>query len=247
MSNGTFDAFIARLKAAVPHPGRRRDRVSILIPFLIISLGLMALAWRSYNLSVKMEQGANALAEQYAGYAAEITARRVDAAVRAEMAIASDEWQQMERRVARPTNASLSAWIAQHDWIVSALYTPDEDPTGTIYYSEVNAPAPGQIRISREIFTSTGIIRYTYDPRLLLASVDSAVRQQPLAQKGGRGTLAIQQQPRPRSSRVTRGARSSRMGSPTSRRSARAARRVRIRAIVRTAHVGGKGGRTSAW
>ncbi len=191
--NGTFDAFIARLKAAVPHPGRRRDRVSILIPFLIISLGLMALAWRSYNLSVKTEQGANALAEQYAGYAAEITARRVDAAVRTEMAVASDEWQQMERRVDSPTNASLSAWIAQHDWIVSALYTPDEDPVATIYYSEVNAPVRGQIRITREIYTSTGIIRYSYDPRRLLASVDAAVKQQPLAQKS-KGTLALGQQ-----------------------------------------------------
>jgi signal transduction histidine kinase len=242
MSNGTFDAFIARLKAAVPHPGRRRDRVSILIPFLIISLGLMALAWRSYNLSVKMEQGANALAEQYAGYASEITARRVDAAVRAEMAVASDEWQQMERRVDRPTNASLSAWITQHDWIVSALYTPDEDPTGTIYYSEVNAPAPGQIRISREIFTSTGIIRYTYDPRLLLTSVDNAVRQQPLAQKGGRGTLAIQQQAevslihggRVGVERLEDGfAYFAPLGEPLDE--------FGIRAIVRTAHVGGKG------
>ena len=242
MSNGTFDAFIARLKAAVPHPGRKRDRVSILIPFLIISIGLMALAWRSYNLSVKMEQGANALAEQYAGYASEITARRVDAAVRAEMAVASDEWQQMERRVDRPTNASLSAWIAQHDWIVSALYTPDEDPMASIYYSEVNAPTRGQIRITREIFTSTGIIRYSYDPRRLLASVDSAVRQQPLSQKGGRGTLAIQQQAevslihggRVGVEKLEDGfAYFAPLGEPLDE--------FGIRAIVRTAHVGGKG------
>jgi signal transduction histidine kinase len=240
--NGTFDAFIARLKAAVPHPGRRRDRVSILIPFLIISLGLMALAWRSYNLSVKMEQGANALAEQYAGYAAEITARRVDAAVRAEMAVASDEWQQMERRVDRPTNASLSAWIVQHDWIVSALYTPDEDPTGTIYYTEVSAPTRDQIRIAREIFTSTGILRYNYDPRRLLAAVDNAVRQQPLKQKGGRGTLAIQQQAevslnhggRMGVERLEDGfAYFAPLGEPLEE--------FGVRAIVRTAHVGGKG------
>src|SRR5688572_33359731 len=98
MFKGTYDAFLAKLSAIVPYPGRRRDRVSILLPFLIISAGLMALAWRSYNLSVKMEQGATALAEQYAGYAAEITARRVDAAVRAEITLISDEWQQMERR-----------------------------------------------------------------------------------------------------------------------------------------------------
>ncbi len=188
-----LDAFLAKLSAIVPHPGRRRDRVSILIPFLIISVGLMALAWRSYNLSVRMEQGANALAEQYARYAAEITARRVDAAVRAEFALVSDEWQQMERRIARPTNASLSAWIDQHDWIVSALYVPDDDPLASIYYAETTAPKEGQIRITREIFTSTGVIRYVYDPRRLLATAHQAVPQPPLTQPAGRGTLAIQQ------------------------------------------------------
>lgn len=239
--NGTFDAFIARLKAAVPHPGRKRDRVSILIPFLIISVGLMALAWRSYNLSVKMEQGANALAEQYAGYAAEITARRVDAAVRAEMALASDEWQQMERRVDRPTNASLSAWIAQHDWIVSAIFIPDEDPAASIYFTEVDAPPRGQIRITREIYTSSGVVRYAYDPRRLLTAVDHAVRQ-PLTQKGGHGALAIQQQA---AVSVIRGGRVgvekledgfaylSPLGEPLGE--------FGVRAIVRTAHVGGKG------
>ena len=47
MFKGTYEALVAKLKAIVPHPGRRRDRVSILVPFLIISAGLMALAWRS--------------------------------------------------------------------------------------------------------------------------------------------------------------------------------------------------------
>jgi signal transduction histidine kinase len=246
MFSGAFEAFVARLKAAIPHPGRKRDRVSILIPFLIISAGLMALAWRSYNLSVKMEHGANTLAEQYAGYAAEITARRVDAAVRAEMALASDEWQQMERRVDRPTNASLSTWIAQHDWIVSALYIPDEDPAASIYFTEVNAPLGEQIRITREIFTSTGVIRYAYDPRRLLAAVDSAVRQQPLAQKDGqkegRGALVIQQQAevtlvhqgRVGVEKLEDGfAYLAPLGEPLDQ--------FGIRAIVRTAHVGGKG------
>jgi signal transduction histidine kinase len=241
MFSGAFDAFIAKLKAAVPHPGRKRDRVSILIPFLIISLGLMALAWRSYNLSVKMEQGANGLAEQYAGYAAEITARRVDAAVRAEMTLASDQWQQMERRVGLPTNASLSAWIASHDWIVSALYIPDDDPSTSIYYSEVNVPQRERVRITRENFTATGVIKYDYDPYKLLAVVDHAVRQ-PLTQRGGHGALAIQQQA---TISVIRGGRAGvekledgfaylvPLGDPLGQFGARA--------IVRTAHVGGKG------
>jgi signal transduction histidine kinase len=193
MFEGTYEALVAKLKAIVPHPGRRRDRVSILVPFLIISAGLMALAWRSYNLSVKMEQGATALAEQYAGYAAEITARRVDAAVRAEITQITEEWQQMERR-AQPTNASLSAWIAQHDWIVSALYTPDDDPAASIYYAEPSTRPQAQTRITRDLFTSSGILRYGYNPRRLLAAVDQAVKQPPLAQNARRGTLSVQQQ-----------------------------------------------------
>ena len=161
MFKGTYDAVLAKLSAIVPHPGRRRDRVSILLPFLIISAGLMVLAWRSYNLSVKMEHGATALAEQYAGYAAEITARRVDAAVRAEITLISEEWQQMERRLAQPTNASLSAWINQHDWIISALYMPDDDPLGSIYYERgtPNEKLKPKQTISRELFTSTGILK----------------------------------------------------------------------------------------
>src|SRR5688500_18795220 len=172
MFKGTYEAVLAKLSGLVPHPGRRRDRVSILLPFLIISAGLMALAWRSYNLSVKMEQGATALAEHYAGYAADITARRVDAAVRAEITLISEEWQQMERR-SHPTNASLSAWINQHDWIVSALYVPDDDPAGSIYYERgtPNEKLKPEQTISRELFTSTGILRYVYDPRRLLATV----------------------------------------------------------------------------
>src|SRR5688572_32619784 len=93
---------LAKLRRA-SRGGGRPDRVSILLPFLIISVGLGALAWRSYNLSVKMERGASELAGQYAGYAAEITARRVDAAVAQEMAHVAEQWQQLERRVPEPT------------------------------------------------------------------------------------------------------------------------------------------------
>jgi signal transduction histidine kinase len=235
-----FEAFLAKLRNLVPHPGRRRDRASILVPFLIISAGLLALAWRSYNLSVKMEQGANALAEQYAGYAAEITARRVDAALRAEMALASDEWQQMERRVDAPTFASLSTWIEKHDWIVSAIYVPDEDPAASIYYAEVETPRKGEVRISRELFTSTGMVRYFYDPRKLLATVHHAVRQPPL--KKGASGLAIRQQA---DVTLVRGARegTEKLDDAFAAVVALAdpLEHFAVRAVVRTAYVGGKG------
>ncbi|HYC58849.1 MAG TPA: HAMP domain-containing sensor histidine kinase [Thermoanaerobaculia bacterium] len=241
MLRETIHALLAKLRALLPHPGGKRDRVSILLPFLIISAGLMALSWRSYNLSVKTEQGANALAEQYAVYAAEITAGRVDSAVRSELALVSDQWQQMERSVERPTLASLSAWIAQHEWIVSAIYIPDEDIAGSIYYAEVGPQRREQVRITRELFTASGMVRYVYDPRRLLATVQHAVRQPPLVASAP-GTLAVQKQAevtliqgaRPGVQKLEEGFASvAPLDEPLSA--------FGVRAVVRTASVGGKG------
>ena len=167
--------------------GGRTDRVSILLPFLIISLGLGALAWRSYYLSAKMEESATTLAGQYAGYAAEITARRVDAAARAEMTKVIEEWQQMERRVGEPTFSALRDWIVRHEWIVSAIYVPDDDPASSIYVADPQAKKPAEsARVSREFFTSTGSVRYSVDAVHLLAIAHTAVRQQPLNVSGPR-------------------------------------------------------------
>lgn len=178
---------IDRLKSIFSRHTRRPDRVSILLPFLIISLGLGVLAWRSFHLSVKMEESATTLAGQYAGYAAEITARRVDAAARAEMAKAAEEWQQMERRLGQPTFALLREWVLQHDWLVSAAYVPDDDPASSIFVTEPQTFGGNKkARIGAEFFTATGSLRYTYDADRLLAAVHAAVRQQPLARAGAR-------------------------------------------------------------
>jgi signal transduction histidine kinase len=178
-----FRAILAKLRDVFPG-GEQQDRVfSILVPFLIISVGLGALAWRSYDLSVKMEGGATNLARQYAGYAAEISSRRVDAAVRSEMSRVSDEWQQLERRVGDPTFAALRDWITRHEWIVEAVYVPDYDPASSIYVNELTPAAKSSRRLNREFYTSTGMVKYTYDPDLLLAKVQNAVRQQPLMQQ----------------------------------------------------------------
>ena len=72
-------SFLAKLKG-IPRTVDRSNRASILLPFLIISIGLGVLAWRSYQLSARMERGVDTLGMQYAGYAADITARRLDAA-----------------------------------------------------------------------------------------------------------------------------------------------------------------------
>ena len=93
-------ALLAKFKVS-PRSGDRPNHVSpILVPFLIVTIGLGVLAWRSYVLSARMEHGVNTLAMQYAGYAAEISARRIDTAVRDELYQASDGWQKVERRSA---------------------------------------------------------------------------------------------------------------------------------------------------
>jgi len=48
-----FRALLAKLRRASAS-GERSERASILVPFLIIAAGLGVLAWRSYQLSVRM-------------------------------------------------------------------------------------------------------------------------------------------------------------------------------------------------
>ncbi len=185
--------FLSRFRSGSGN-GERPDRVSILLPFLIISAGLGVLAWRSYELSVKMESGANTLAVQYAGYASEITARRVDAAVRAEFSRANDEWQQIERGSNIPDDEAVRQWITSSEWIVTAIYVPDHDPASSVYVSELGEAESKATRLSREFFTSSGTVRYTYDPHRLLAHVHAAIRQQPLIRTSMTpSTLAIAQ------------------------------------------------------
>ena len=187
-----FDAILSKLRVA-SRRGGRPDRVSILLPFLLISIGLGVLAWRSYNLSVRTEEGAKLLAVEYSRYASEITASRVDAAARAEMATVAEEWQQLERRLPDPTFAMLSEWMAQYDWMSSAVYVPDADPASGIFAREAAPVGKGELRLRRAFFTSTGSIEYTYDPRRLLRqpAVLAAIRQQPQVKNSG--PLAIQQ------------------------------------------------------
>jgi len=174
--------------------GDRRDRVSILVPFLIICAGLGVLAWRSYQLSIRMERGANTLAVQFAGYAAEITARRVDAAVRAELSRANDEWQQIERGSNTPDDEAVRQWINSNEWIVAAIYVPDRDPASSVYVAELAEASQKAQRLNREFFTSSGTVRYTFDPDRLLSRVHSAIRQQPLIRTAGMpGMLGLEQ------------------------------------------------------
>ena len=187
-----FRSLIAKF-TPVSRGGERPDRVSILIPFLIISAALGVLAWRSYELSVRMERGANTMAVQYAGYAAEITARRVDSGLRNELTRAVEEWQQIERYTEAPTYESLSDWVAKKEWVVSAIYVPDHDPASSIYVSELGAQdVPGTM--TREFYSSTGTVSYTYDPARLIDQVFSLVKQQEAPLRRTNDPLAIQQQ-----------------------------------------------------
>jgi signal transduction histidine kinase len=176
-------AFFSKWKVT-PRSGDRPDHVSsILIPFLIVIVGLGVLAWRSYVLSERMERGVNTLAMQYAGYAADISARRMDAAVSNVLSGASEEWQQMERHSASP--AELQKWIRDNDWIISALYVPDADPANAVYASERPGTVHTSTSLARELYSSSGIVRYTYDPSLLIARIQPALAHQPLVQAQG--------------------------------------------------------------
>src|SRR5438105_9607999 len=165
--------------------GRASDgshRVSILLPFLIISIVLCVLAGRSYQLCAQMERGVETLGMQYAGYAADITARRLDTAARGEIFRASEDWQQVERRASFPTQTALQEWVTNNGWIVSAIYIPDSDPGSSIFASEPAPAVPPDQSLEREFYTSSGLVRYSYDPTRLLQRVRGAARQQPLIQ-----------------------------------------------------------------
>ncbi len=233
-----FNRLISRFRSERRSPERS---VSVLIPFLIISAGVGVLAWRSYALSMRMERGAKTMAIQYAGYAADITARRVDAAVRAEFSRANDEWQQIERRSPEPDDAAIREWINNNEWIVTAIYVPDHDPASSVFVSELGPAKPAPQRLSREFFTSSGTVRYTYDVQRLLARVHGAIRQQPLIRSDDApGMLAIEQRadveviPAPRQAGLTRRPDGFAFVAPL----AAPLQSYAVRAIVRTSYIG---------
>ena len=179
--------------------GDRSDRASILLPFLIISIGLGVLAWRSYQLSAHMELGLDTLAMQYAGYAADITARRVDSAGRNELSQAAEELQQAERRPEQQREQSKPE-------------SPPRAPEKTRPHMGEQRQAEecrrrcapvGRIRLfaqpplvdavilargtlgeakTREFYTSSGLVRSTYDPARLVDRVRGTLREKPLMQ-----------------------------------------------------------------
>ncbi|HLJ75269.1 MAG TPA: HAMP domain-containing sensor histidine kinase [Thermoanaerobaculia bacterium] len=174
-----FRALLNRLRAS-----DRQDRASILLPFLIISIGLGVLAWRSYQLSARLEADVNTLAAQYAGYAADITARRIDTAVQTTLIQAAEEWRNAERRLQVPTSAALQDWLKSHDWIISAIYVPDYDPASSIFVTALGDRPVPKDRLTREFYTSSGLVRYTYEPTRLIEEVLPALQRQPLVRNG---------------------------------------------------------------
>ncbi len=156
-----------------------RAGASFIVPFIVIALAFGALSWRSYQLSARMETGLNNLAVQYLSYAAEITARRVDASVRGEMFKVTEDWQQVERMNQGPTFETLRDWIVDHPWIVSAIYVPDADPTGAVYVSE-ETEVPQAARLEEEFYTASGSVKYSYDAARLVEVARPLIRLQQL-------------------------------------------------------------------
>src|SRR5947209_4446682 len=123
-----FHGLLARLRSSLTRSERSTRARDVLLPLLIISIALGGLAWRAWQLSREMEHGANTLAMQYAGYAADVTARQLDSAAGNELFKVTEEWQQLERGMSKPTASALQSVVAGHGWIVSAIYVPDADP-----------------------------------------------------------------------------------------------------------------------
>ena len=154
------------------------DGASIVLPFVIVSIALGILAWRSYQLSVRMEEGMNTLAIQYLSYAGEVAARRSEGAVHAAISQASEDLKRIEQTTGQPSFPSLQRWVDAHPWIVSAIYVPDGDPTSAVYVGRVVEGARSKNEwVTSEFYTASGTIRYTYDPSRLLQPV---IRKQPM-------------------------------------------------------------------
>jgi signal transduction histidine kinase len=82
-----------------------------------------------------------------------------------------------------PTAESLRGWIGQNDWIVSAIFVPDGDPATSIYASEPLGGRRRGTRLTREFFTPSGTVRFTFDAGRLLDHAAAAMHQ-PLLERG---------------------------------------------------------------
>ncbi|HEX9406917.1 MAG TPA: HAMP domain-containing sensor histidine kinase, partial [Thermoanaerobaculia bacterium] len=96
-----------------------------------------------------------------------------------------EEWQQVERKTEAPTSAALQGWLKANDWIISAIYVPDFDPASSVFVRARGYESLPAVRLTREFYTSSGLVRYTYDPSRLLEHVLPLMRQQPLVQSAG--------------------------------------------------------------
>lgn len=172
---------IARRLGSIREKDGSYRRTPIVIPFVVITVALLILAFRSYQLSVRMERSLDSLAIQYLEYASEITAQRTDAASRAETFRVSEQWQQIERLGQGPSFESLQKWLRANPWIVSAIYVPDADPTQAVYVTAEAAAHEERNLLASEFYTASGSVRYTYDPHRLLLMSAAGIWKQPLA------------------------------------------------------------------
>lgn len=153
-------------------------RFSIVFPFIIIVAALVVLAWRAYELSIRMERGLTALSVQYLGYAAEITATRADNVVRELVTGAAEDFRLLERSSGTADYTALQQWTLRHPWVVSALYVPDDDPEQSIFVREAEPPGMGEELVG-EFYTAQGAIEYTWDPEAVLSELRGSIVRTP--------------------------------------------------------------------
>lgn len=125
-----------------------------------------------------MERGLSALAVQYLGYAAEITASRTDNTMREVINGAAEDFRLLERSSGTADYTALQQWTLRHPWIVSALYVPDDDPESAIFVREPGAEGEPN-ELDGEFYSTEGAVEYTWDPERLLSQLRQQVVRTP--------------------------------------------------------------------
>lgn len=150
-------------------------RAPISVAFLLIAGTMLFLSWRTYQLADRTERGLESFTIEYLHSAAEIAARRMDAEALAELTQAAESWRNMERDFGTPSLEDLEAWMAQYPWMLSAIWMKDDDtPLNSLYVGGENEGTAESVNLG-EFYTSGSAMSYSYDPELLLQSVQGPI------------------------------------------------------------------------
>lgn len=140
-------------------------RVSVVLAFAIVSVVFVTLSWVSVRVATKMERGLESFTVEYLHSAAEIAARRVDADAARMINSSAADWREVESESGSVGYDEMNAWIDRHPWVISAIWLPDGDPSGSVYVSRQRSSSQSE---DGEFYSAGGAVRYKFDRELLL-------------------------------------------------------------------------------